>query len=86
MRIPASAHWGTLPTLSVRTIMKRSIPQSVFDSAEARKVQRDGHRQALNDLLKVPRDKLDRGNPNHPDYDLKLFGQDVSEFMAKQYK
>jgi hypothetical protein len=66
--------------------MKRTIPQAVFDSPEARKVQRDGHRQACNELAAIPRHKLDKGNPNHPDYDTTLFGYAVPEFMAKQYK
>lgn len=66
--------------------MKRTIPQTVFDSPEARKAQRDGHRQACNELAAIPRHKLDKGNPNHPDYDVTLFGYAVPEFMAKQYK
>jgi hypothetical protein len=65
---------------------KRTVPQTVFDSKDARKAARDGHRQACAELERTPRHMLDEGNPNHPNYDAKLFGYDVAEFLAKQFK
>mgnify|MGYP000548300409 CR=1 FL=1 len=65
--------------------MKRVVPQFVFDSPEALRAAKAGHAKACEELAKTPRHKLDPGNPNHPDYDLKLFGYSVTEFLAKQY-
>jgi hypothetical protein len=70
-----------------REIMnKRTIPQSVFDSPEAIRAAKAGHAEAVSELNKLPRHMLGEGNPNHPMYDLKLFGYDVKEFLAKQYE
>lgn len=66
--------------------MKRTVPQAVFNSPEANRAAREGHLQACRELENTPRHLLDEGNPNHPNYDLKLFGYDVPEFLAKQYK
>lgn len=66
--------------------MERIVPQAVFDSKEARRIQRDGHRQACEDLERTPRRLLDEGNPNHPMYDNKIFGYAEREFLAKQYR
>lgn len=66
--------------------MKRTIPQAVFDSKEARKIIQAGHRQACEELDRVPRHMLNEGNPNHTMYDNKLFGYSEQEFLAKQYK
>jgi hypothetical protein len=65
---------------------KRTVPQAVFDSKDARRIAREGHRLACEELARTPRHMLDEGNPNHPRYDRKLFGYDESEFMARQYK
>lgn len=65
---------------------KQTVPQAVFDSPAARKAAREGHAQACRELEATPRHKLDKSNPNHPDYDLKLFGYDAKEFLAKQYR
>jgi len=66
--------------------MKRTVPQSVFDTPEAIRAARLGHAEACAELDKLPRHMLNEGNPNHPMYDAKLFGYDRAEFMAKQYK
>jgi hypothetical protein len=66
--------------------MKRTVPQSVFDSTDALRIARQGHLQACRDLDRTPRHLLNTGNPNHPDYDLKLFGYDATVFLAKQYR
>jgi hypothetical protein len=65
---------------------RRTVPQAVFDSKEALKAARAGHRQACEDLARTPRHLLDEGNPNHPRYDRTLFGYDEREFLAKQYR
>ncbi len=43
-------------------------------------------KQCDDELNATPRHLLDKGNPNHPDYDDKLFGYTVETFLAKQYK
>jgi len=65
--------------------MKYDIPQSIFDSKVARRIQAAGHAQACEELENTPRHMLNEGNPNHPMYDT-LFGYDRKEFIAKQYK
>lgn len=64
---------------------KRTVPQAVFDTPEALRVAREGHRQACEELARTPRHMLDPANPNHPSHD-QLFGYDREVFMAKQYK
>ncbi len=59
---------------------------SIYETKEAKRVIAAGHDAARRELEMTPRHKLDKGNPNHPDYDDKLFGYPVDEFMAKQYK
>lgn len=66
--------------------MKRTVPQSVFDSPDALRIARQGHLQACRELDRTPRHLLDIGNPNHPAHDLKLFGYDTTAFLAKQYR
>jgi hypothetical protein len=66
--------------------MKRTVPQSVFDTPEALRAARLGHAAACAELDKLPRHMLNEGNPNHPMYDAKLFGYAQAEFMAKQYR
>lgn len=65
---------------------KKTVPQSVFDSPEACRIAREGHKQACEELAKVPRHLLDDGNPNHPRYDLHIFGEHHGSFLARQYK
>jgi hypothetical protein len=65
--------------------MLRTVPQSVFDSAEARKIQRQAVNESISDLGRKHPSQLDSGNPNHPIFD-GIFGYDVSDFMAKQYR
>jgi hypothetical protein len=66
--------------------VKRSVAQAVFDSADAKRIQRQGHAEACRELANTPRHLLGDGNPNHPMYDLHLFGIPANEFMARQYK
>lgn len=66
-------------------MMKRTVPQAVFDSKEARRIAAIAHKQACDDLAKKPRHMLGEGNPNHPMYD-GIFGYDRDEFLARQYK
>lgn len=65
---------------------KRTVPQSVFESKEAMRCIRAGHKQACDDLDATPRHLLSEGNPNHPMYDKKIFGYDAAELMARQYR
>lgn len=65
--------------------MKRSIPQSVFDSPDAIRVSKEGHKQACEELARIHPSQLDIGNPNHP-INSGLFGEVTTEFMARQYK
>ena len=67
------------------TNTKRSVPQSVFDSKEALQIAKLAHKQAVDQLAKIPTDKLDVGNPNHPIHD-GIFGYDRKEFLQKQYR
>lgn len=63
----------------------RTVPQAVFDSPQALKVAKEGHRLACEQLARTPRHLLDEGNPNHPRYDLHLFGEHHETFMARQH-
>lgn len=63
---------------------KIDVPQSVFDSPDAMRIAREGHRLACEDLARTPPHKLDIGNPNHPTHS-GIFGYETSEFMRKQY-
>lgn len=65
--------------------MKRTVPQSVFDSKTALRIAKTATKEAVEQLENTPRHMLDEGNPNHPMYD-QLFGYDRDEFMAKQYR
>jgi hypothetical protein len=65
---------------------RRTVPQAVFDSREALRAAREGHRQACEELARTPCHLLGEGNPNHPRYDWTLFGYDEREFLAKQYQ
>lgn len=66
--------------------MKRTVPQSVFDSPDAIRIAKQAHKEACEELNRTPRHLLDEGNPNHPRYDLHLFGEHREAFMARQYK
>ena len=76
---------GAAPS-AARVAGKRSVPQAVFDAPCARRAAKLGHEQACRALAATPRHMLDTGNPNHPDYDLKLFGYEAHTFMAKQFR
>ena len=64
---------------------KRTVPQAVFD-AFPKNLAHAAMRQAEEELARIPRHLLGEGNPNHPRYDLHLFGEHVDTFMARQYK
>lgn len=66
--------------------MATTISQAVFDSKEATRAARLGHQAAVRDLENTPRHLLEEGNPNHPMYDLHLFGEHHEVFMSRQYK
>jgi len=66
-------------------VATRTVQQAVFDSPQAIKAAKAGHAMACAELEATPRHMLDEGNPNHPKYDLHIFGVHVDEFMAKQY-
>jgi hypothetical protein len=65
---------------------RRTVPQAVFDSPEAIRAAKAGHAMACRELDATPRSSLGEGNPNHPRYDLHIFGIHADEFMSKQYK
>lgn len=65
---------------------KRTVPQAVFDSPEALRIAKQGHAEACRKLDATPRHLLGEGNPNHPMYDLHLFGEHHETFMNRQYK
>ena len=65
---------------------KRTVSQAVFDSPEALRIARAATKEATEQLDRMPRHMLDDGNPNHPRYDLHLFGVPAAEFMARQYR
>jgi hypothetical protein len=69
-----------------KEFMKKTIPQSVFDSKEAKTVIKNGTKSAILELNLTPCCQLDPGNPNHPDYGDKIFGYPEKEFLEKQYR
>lgn len=66
-------------------IGKRAVPQAVFDSPEALRVAKRAHEMACRELNDTPRHLLDEGNPNHPRYDLHIFGEHHEAFLKRQY-
>jgi hypothetical protein len=46
--------------------MKRTVPQSVFDAPEAKRIAKIAFREAKEELDNTPRHQLDEGKPNHP--------------------
>lgn len=67
---------------------KRTVPQTIFDSPEARRVQKAAHRQACAELDAkfAAGGPFDDGDPNHPMYSRTLFGYPEAEFLARQYR
>lgn len=57
-----------------------------FDNPQAFKMARVAYLEVKRELDNTPRHLLNEGNPNHPMYDLHIFGYHVDEFMRKQYK
>ena len=66
--------------------MKRTVPQSIFESPDARRIAKQAHREAREELERKPRHLLDPGNPNHPNYDNRIFGYTVPDILSKQYR
>jgi hypothetical protein len=64
--------------------IKRTVSQSVFDNPSLRRVISAATKDAVSELNSTPRHLLDPGNPNHPSYDLHIFGRPADEFMAMQ--
>lgn len=58
----------------------------IVPSKEVQRMNARAHKEACDDLARVPRHLLDKSNPNHPDYDNKIFGYNEKEFLQKQYK
>lgn len=57
-----------------------------YDSKEAKRIIKAAIKQSTDDLNNTPRHMLDTSNPNHPNYDLHIFGYHCDELLAKQYK
>lgn len=66
-------------------VRKYDVPQAVFDSPEVTKLAKAACLAACRELDNTPRHLLDKGNPNHPQYDLHIFGEHYSTFMARQF-
>lgn len=62
---------------------KRTVPQSVFDSPEARCIAKRATKEAWDDLCRIPARLLDVGNPNHPIHS-GLFGYETQAFLTRQ--
>ena len=76
---------------------KTTIPQSVFESKEAKKAIKSAFHEADKELeAQHKRGIFDEGDPNHPKYNnginyatglpLNIFGYDTKLFLNKQYK
>jgi hypothetical protein len=50
------------------------------------RLAKEAYAESVQELNNTPRHLLDVGNPNHPMYDLHLFGIHQEEFLKKQYK
>lgn len=59
---------------------------AIYDTKEAKRLIKEAVRQSVNELSETPRHMLDTSNPNHPNYDLHIFGYHWDDFLAKQYK
>lgn len=68
------------------SISKRSVPEAVFCTPSALRAAREGHLEACRELNATPRELLGEGNPNHPRYDLHLFGEHHETFMSRQHR
>ena len=60
--------------------------KTIYDTKEARKLAKAAVTQAVKELNDTPRQLLDTSNPNHPNYDLHIFGYHQDEFLKRQYK
>ena len=58
--------------------------QAVFDNYA--KLIKKAVADSVRELNSTSRPLLDKSNPNHPDYDLKIFGYDADKLMQMQYK
>ena len=59
---------------------------AIYDTKEVKRLIKEAVRQSVKELSDTPRHMLDPSNPNHPDYDLHIFGYHCDDFLAKQYK
>lgn len=59
---------------------------AIYNTKEAKRLIKEAVRQSVKELSDTPRHMLDPSNPNHPDYDLHIFGHHCDDFLAKQYK
>ncbi len=67
--------------------MKTTSPsQATFDAFIKSPQGRSAYKQACEELDATPRHLLDTGNPNHPQYDLHIFGIHHQKLMAMQHK
>ena len=59
---------------------------AIYDTKEVKRIIKEAVRQSVKELSDTPRHMLDTSNPNHPNYDLHIFGYHCDDFLAKQYK
>lgn len=59
---------------------------AIYDTKEAKRLIKEAVRQSVKELSDTPRHMLNPSNPNHPNYDLHIFGYHCDDFLAKQYK
>ena len=60
--------------------------RTIYESQEALRAAKQGHAEACRELTNTPRHLLGEGNPNHPMYDLHIFGYHHEEFMKRQHR
>lgn len=66
--------------------LNKEIQMSIFDTKEAKKIAKNAMKDADRELsLRLPHE-IPESDPNHPMYDLHVFGEHYADFMRKQYK
>ncbi len=66
--------------------MKNYAPWPVEETRDWKLRATQAMKEAADSLARIPRHMLDPGNPNHPNHDIKLFGEDPATFLARQYR